>query len=119
MGLPFGMRFDFRNPAFAGTTPADRYAAALEMAEWGERLGCLSISVAEHHSSPDGYLPSPLVMLAALSARTSTVSLSVAALVAPFYDPLRLAEDDRACPGRLLANDFDQHSCRESRALRR
>jgi hypothetical protein len=72
---------------------ADRYAAALEMAEWADGLGCLTIAVSEHHGSDDGYLPSPLVMLAAMAARTSSVRLMVAALVAPFYDPIRLAED--------------------------
>src|SRR3989440_7656731 len=89
----FGLRFDFRNPAFAGTTPAERYGAALDMAEWADRLGCVSIAVSEHHGSPDGYLPSPLTMLAAMAARTTNVRFLVAALVAPFYDPLRLAED--------------------------
>jgi alkanesulfonate monooxygenase SsuD/methylene tetrahydromethanopterin reductase-like flavin-dependent oxidoreductase (luciferase family) len=89
----FGLRFDFRNPDFAGTDLADRYAAALEMAEWADGLGCLSIAVSEHHSSPDGYLPSPLPMLAAMAARTTNVRFMVAALIAPFYDPLRLAED--------------------------
>jgi alkanesulfonate monooxygenase SsuD/methylene tetrahydromethanopterin reductase-like flavin-dependent oxidoreductase (luciferase family) len=91
--LLFGLRFDFRNPAFAGTTPAERYRAALDMAEWADRLGCMSIAVSEHHGSPDGYLPSPLPMLAAMAARTADVRFMVAALVAPFYDPLRLAED--------------------------
>ncbi len=89
----FAMRFDFRNPAFAGTSVADRYAAALDMAQWADELGCVSIAVSEHHGSPDEYLPSPLPMLAAMAARTSSVHLMVAALIAPFYDPLRLAED--------------------------
>ena len=93
MSVLFGLRFDFRNPSFAGTTPAARYEAAIEMAEWAERLGCVSIAVSEHHGSPDGYLPSPLMMVAALAARTSTVRFMIAALIAPFYDPLRLAED--------------------------
>lgn len=93
VGVPFGMRFDLRNPPFAGTTMADRYDAALEMAEWGERLGCVHISVAEHHGSEDGYVPSPLVVLSAMAARTTSTALAAAALVAPFYDPLRLAED--------------------------
>jgi alkanesulfonate monooxygenase SsuD/methylene tetrahydromethanopterin reductase-like flavin-dependent oxidoreductase (luciferase family) len=93
MRVLFGLRFDFRNPAFAGTTCAERYAAALDMAEWADELGCVSIAVSEHHGSPDGYLPSPLTMLAAMAARTTSVRFMVAALVAPFYDPLRLAED--------------------------
>jgi alkanesulfonate monooxygenase SsuD/methylene tetrahydromethanopterin reductase-like flavin-dependent oxidoreductase (luciferase family) len=89
----FGLRFDLRNPDFAGTSMADRYSAALDMASWADRLGASSISVSEHHGSPDGYLPSPLLLLAAIAARTETVRLGVAALIAPFHDPLRLAED--------------------------
>ena len=89
----FGLRFDFRNPMVADTTMSDRYAAALDMAEWADRLGCMSIAVSEHHGSPDGYLPSPIPMLAAMAARTTDVRFTTAALIAPFYDPLRLAED--------------------------
>lgn len=89
----FGLRFDFRNPDLAETSMADRYAAALDMAEWADGLGCVTIAVSEHHGSPDGYLPSPIPMLAAMAARTTTVRLNIAALIAPFHDPLRLAED--------------------------
>jgi len=89
----FGLRFDFRNPPLAGTAMSDRYAAALDMAQWADRLGCVSIAVSEHHGSPDGYLPSPIPMVAAMAARTSNVRFTIAALIAPFYDPLRLAED--------------------------
>jgi len=89
----FAMRFDFRNPDLAATTMADRYAAALDIAEWADRLGCVSIAISEHHGSPDGYLPSPLPMIAAMAARTTNVRFGVAALIAPFYDPIRLAED--------------------------
>jgi alkanesulfonate monooxygenase SsuD/methylene tetrahydromethanopterin reductase-like flavin-dependent oxidoreductase (luciferase family) len=91
--MTFTLRFDFRNPDFADTTTADRYAAALDMAEWADGLGCPSIMLSEHHGSADGYLPSPVPMLAAMAARTNSVRLRIAALAAPFYDPLRLAED--------------------------
>jgi alkanesulfonate monooxygenase SsuD/methylene tetrahydromethanopterin reductase-like flavin-dependent oxidoreductase (luciferase family) len=89
----FGLRYDFRNPAFAGTSMADRYEAALDMAAWADTLGCAAILVSEHHGSEDGYLPSPVPMLAAMAARTKDVRFSIAALIAPFHDPLRLAED--------------------------
>jgi alkanesulfonate monooxygenase SsuD/methylene tetrahydromethanopterin reductase-like flavin-dependent oxidoreductase (luciferase family) len=105
MSVLFGLRFDFRNPAFAGTTCAERYAAAVEIAEWADRLGCVSIALSEHHGSPDGYLPSPLTIIAAMAARTTNVRFMVAALVAPFYDTLRLAEDlavlDQLSKGRV------------------
>ncbi len=92
-GVSFALRFDFRNPAIAGTAMADRYAAALDMTDWAESLGCARIAVSEHHGSPDGYLPSPIPMLSAMAARTKNVRFMIAALIAPFHDPLRLAED--------------------------
>jgi len=103
--MSFAMRFDFRNPEMAATSMADRYAAALDMAEWADGLGCVNIAVSEHHASPDGYLPSPIPMLAAMAARTEHVRFMIAALIAPFHDPLRLAEDmvvlDNLSKGRV------------------
>jgi alkanesulfonate monooxygenase SsuD/methylene tetrahydromethanopterin reductase-like flavin-dependent oxidoreductase (luciferase family) len=91
--MRFALRFDFRNPGFAGTTMADRYAAAIEMTAWADRLGCVSISVSEHHGSDDGYLPSPIPVVAAMAGASTSVRFNIAALIAPFHDPLRLAED--------------------------
>ena len=107
------MRFDFRNPASAGTTMTERYRAGIEMAEWADRLGFVSLVLSEHHGSPDGYLPSPLVMAGAIAARTTRIRLMISAVVAPLHDPLRLAEDaavvDLISGGRLdltLANGY-------------
>jgi alkanesulfonate monooxygenase SsuD/methylene tetrahydromethanopterin reductase-like flavin-dependent oxidoreductase (luciferase family) len=101
----FGLRFDFRNPSFAGTTMAERYRAALDMAEWADRLGAVALILSEHHGSDDGYLPSPLPLAAAVAARTANIRINLAALVASFHDPLRLAEDiavvDLISEGRL------------------
>ena len=63
------------------------------MSVWGEQHGALSIVLSEHHASPDGYLPSPLILATALAARTSTIPIMVAALLVPLHDPVRLAED--------------------------
>ncbi len=75
------------------------------MASWADDKGCLAVTVSEHHASPDGYLPSPLIMIAAMAARTTNVRFTVAALIAPFHDPLRLAEDlavlDNLSKGRV------------------
>ncbi len=101
----FGLRFDLRNPAFSGVEMGDRYRAMLDMAEWADQRGGLYLSVSEHHGSDDGYLPSPLTMVAAIAARTKTIRIGINALIAPFYDPLRLAEDaavvDLLSGGRL------------------
>ncbi len=86
------MRFDMRAPE-SGAPIAALYRAALEMASWGEAEGCLVVQACEHHASPDGYLPSPLVLASAIAARTTTLPVQVAALIAPLHDPIRLAED--------------------------
>ena len=102
----FGLRFDLRNPPFAGVSHAERAQAALDMCAWADQRGALALTVSEHHGADDGYLPSPLVMAAAIAARTSSAMITVAALVAPFHDPLRLAEDaavaDLVSGGRLV-----------------
>jgi alkanesulfonate monooxygenase SsuD/methylene tetrahydromethanopterin reductase-like flavin-dependent oxidoreductase (luciferase family) len=87
------LRFDMRAPADGPAPIGDLYKAAIEMSEWAERNGALAVVVSEHHASPDGYLPSPLVLAAAIAARTSTVPITVAALLVPLYDPVKLAED--------------------------
>jgi alkanesulfonate monooxygenase SsuD/methylene tetrahydromethanopterin reductase-like flavin-dependent oxidoreductase (luciferase family) len=109
----FGLRFDFRNPDFAHTSMTDRYRAALDMCEWADGLGFVVVAISEHHGSPDGYLPSPLPMAAAIAARTQQMRIQIAAIIAPFHDPIRLAEDaavvDRISGGRLdliVANGY-------------
>jgi len=104
--MQISLRFDLRNPVFAGTSMADRYEAAVGMAEWADKLGCpASVSMSEHHGSADGYIPSPAVIIAAMASRTMNVRFSVAALIAPFHDPLRIAEDfcvlDNIARGRV------------------
>jgi alkanesulfonate monooxygenase SsuD/methylene tetrahydromethanopterin reductase-like flavin-dependent oxidoreductase (luciferase family) len=86
------LRFDMRAPE-GGAPVTDLYRAALEMSEWAEGHGCLSVMVSEHHSSPDGYVPSPIVLVSAIAARTESVPIVVGALLLNFYDPVKLAED--------------------------
>jgi alkanesulfonate monooxygenase SsuD/methylene tetrahydromethanopterin reductase-like flavin-dependent oxidoreductase (luciferase family) len=87
------LRYDLRCPAFSKRSHAELYATALEQCAWADRLGFASVTLSEHHGSPDGYLPSPLVFGAAVAARTKGLRLQLAALIAPLHDPIRLAED--------------------------
>lgn len=103
----FALRFDFRNPAFADASMADRFTAALDMAEWADRLGFASIVLSEHHGSDDGYLPAPLPLAAAVAARTRDIAVTISAIPAPLHDPVRLAEEiavvDLISRGRVSA----------------
>jgi alkanesulfonate monooxygenase SsuD/methylene tetrahydromethanopterin reductase-like flavin-dependent oxidoreductase (luciferase family) len=56
-------------------------------------VGFEAVILSEHHGADDDYLPSPIVLASAIAARTRRLRLRLAALVAPFHDPLRLAED--------------------------
>src|SRR5262252_3947252 len=85
------MRFDMRAPAH-GAPAAALYGAALDMCEWGERNGCVAVQVSEHHASPDGYLPAPLALAAAMAGRTRKIPIQVAALLLPLHDPIAIAE---------------------------
>src|SRR5258706_14452758 len=66
---------------------------ALEEVVRGEELGFDSVWMEEHHSVVDHYWPSPLPVLAGFATRTFRVTLGTDILVAPFYHPVRLAED--------------------------
>ena len=126
----FGLRFDLRNPSFAGITDSQRYRAAVEMSRWAEERGAAFVTLSEHHGASDGYLPSPVVMAGAIGACTSSIAIAINALIAPFHNPLRLAEDlavaDLIAGGRIsvtiaggyVASEFDMFdvsmSCRPS-----
>jgi alkanesulfonate monooxygenase SsuD/methylene tetrahydromethanopterin reductase-like flavin-dependent oxidoreductase (luciferase family) len=88
----FTLRFDMRAPV-DGVSTTELYRAAIEMAAWGEENGCLSALISEHHTSPDGYIPSPLILASAIAARTKQMPIVVGALLLNFYDPIKLAED--------------------------
>jgi len=69
------------------------YRDALEEVVRAEDLGFDSVWMEEHHSVTNHYWPSPLPVLAGFATRTSRMRLGTDILVAPFYHPVRLAED--------------------------
>ncbi|BAY13770.1 LLM class flavin-dependent oxidoreductase [Calothrix sp. NIES-2098] len=71
-----------------------------------ESLGFEEAWVSEHHFSESNLSPSMLVLIGHLAALTSTIQLGTAAVLLPFHNPIRVAEDiatlDNLCNGRLL-----------------
>ncbi|MCW2719400.1 LLM class flavin-dependent oxidoreductase [Pseudonocardia sp.] len=78
----------------AGADPRRAYRQAIELAVAAEDLGFDSFWLAQHHGGVfGGQLPSPLVLLATIAERTSTIRLGTAVVAASLEDPMRLAED--------------------------
>jgi probable F420-dependent oxidoreductase len=93
-GAPtFGLWYDFRQKLPFAQAYGDFYAECLEEVEEGESLDFSHVWLSEHHFVDDGYLPSPLVMAAAIAARTETMRIGTNVLLLPMHHPLRVAED--------------------------
>src|SRR4029453_11826608 len=68
------------------------FANVLEEARWAEELGYDEIWLAEQHFSPYGTLADLPLVAAAIAAQTERVRIGTACMVAPFHDPIPLAE---------------------------
>ena len=85
--------YDLRAPEWAAMQHPELYAACLEQVEWAEKNGVADLcALSEHHGRPDGFMPSPLTIAAAICARTNHIPVSITAIVLPLHDPIRLAE---------------------------
>lgn len=91
--INFGLWYDFRNPAQWRIPFETLYAQALDQITGAEQLGFDSCWITEHHFCDDGYTPSPLVMAAAIGARTKRMRLGTNLMILPLQNPVRIAED--------------------------
>lgn len=77
----------------SGAPTSELYAAAIDMCAWAESRGAIVAVLSEHHGADDNHLPSPIVLASAIAARTERLPIMLAAIVLPFWDPVRLAEE--------------------------
>ena len=102
----FGLWYDLRNPARWRVPFEQLYEKTLEQISWAESIGFDSVWLTEHHFTDDGYTPSPLVVAAAIGARTRRLQIGTNLLQIPLHDPIRLAED-AATLSLLTGGRFD------------
>ncbi len=74
-------------------THREIFCDLIEIAKAAENAGFDSVWLSEHHFYDDGHLSSVLPMAAAIASVTKSIEIGTAIALAPFYDPIRLAED--------------------------
>ena len=104
--VKFGLgQFTLQIPPWDKRSHTELYADTLRLAELAESSGFDSFWLAEHHGAIDGYIPALLPFLSAVAARTTRLEVGTAVMLAPFHNPLRVAEDaavvDNISGGRL------------------
>jgi alkanesulfonate monooxygenase SsuD/methylene tetrahydromethanopterin reductase-like flavin-dependent oxidoreductase (luciferase family) len=103
--MKFGLSFSVVVPPDGPLSWSQVAQDMVNLAPEVEALGFDSLHVLEHHFQKDGWNPSPLLTLAAVSAVTTTLGLTTDILVATLYNPVKLAEDtavlDNLSNGRL------------------
>src|ERR1700735_5317303 len=98
--IQVGIYLDFRSGPH---TSLERvYSISLELCEEAERLGAASVWLSEHHGFDNDYLPQPLTAAAAIAARTRTLRIGTAVLLAPLRSAREIAE--AAAVGALLSS---------------
>jgi putative FMN-dependent luciferase-like monooxygenase len=104
--FPNIQRLGFFSRLLDDATAAERYRLVTEQIVHAEALGFDSAWVAQHHfHEAEGGLPSPLVFLASVAARTQRIRLGTGIVTLPLENPVRVAEDavvlDLIAGGRL------------------
>lgn len=90
----------------AGPGSAPSPGHVVPLAEAAEQAGFDALWASEHHGLVDGYLPAPLLALAAASGVTERLVLATGLVIAPLHHPVHLAEQaavlQSISAGRLL-----------------
>src|SRR3984957_9674215 len=83
----------------------ETYDSRLALIERYDKAGFSTFHITEHHFTPLGLAPSPLIFLAAAARITQRIRFAPLVLILPLYNPLRLAAEicmlDHLTRGRI------------------
>src|SRR5271154_3082299 len=83
----------------------ETYDSRLKLLELCDKAGFSTYHITEHHFTPLGLAPSPLIFLAAAARITQRIRFAPLVLLLPLYNPLRVASEicmlDHLSKGRL------------------
>jgi len=103
--MKLGIYLDMRNPARWQTPWTELYHSTIDLVVEAEQRGADAVWLTEHHGFDDGYLSQPLAFAAALAARTRSMRIGTAVVLAPLRHALHIAEEaalvDVLSAGRL------------------
>ncbi|MCB1744618.1 MAG: LLM class flavin-dependent oxidoreductase [Gammaproteobacteria bacterium] len=103
--MELGIYHEF--PMLPGRSQAECFAAGFDIVDAAETYGLDVMWLAElHFDKPRAVLASPLVVGAAIAARTERIKIGTSVQVLPLANPLRIAEEaatvDQISKGRLI-----------------
>src|SRR5215472_15302189 len=88
------MKFGIHYQSFSGSQPVQWFRDTLDQAVYAEALGFESVWPVEQHFISDlSILSAPLLFLAAVAERTTTLRLGIAIILLPLSHPIRVAEE--------------------------
>jgi len=90
--MKFGIYSSIADPP-AGANLALKVEEVVAEAKLAESVGFDSCFFGEHHQDKDGFLPSPLIVAAAVAAQTTTLNLGTSVILLPLHHPVKLAEE--------------------------
>jgi len=83
----FGFFEDFKNNKFSA------FFDQMELIKLAENIGLDEVYITEHHFNDYTMCPNPSILLSYICAITKKIKIGTAGYLAPFHDPIRLAED--------------------------
>jgi Luciferase-like monooxygenase len=91
--MRFGLNF-FPSFRLQDMSTAEYYALGLHLSERADALGYASVKTVEHYFHDyGGHSPNPIVLLAAIAARTRRIRLITGAVIPAFNNPIKLAAE--------------------------